>query len=304
MATNYLDRFGFDEWIQRVKAAKTHAEHEALGREMADKIESAYSNESTRKKPIAAIRKATLAALDGASCPSYLGFSGRGDDVSEQPFVMNFLFVGEPETERDRYWEKLEQQGLTDKAKQMLIDAVSSDSDTVSANGEPTKPAAVSIEPDYTDDEATAIRTAMDYKGMSREEFRKAAELYYARNIISNAEKNQQDLSKVSTQELMENKEYLRIKGRGEELAKRAIAAIIEYNNQQKSPDDRWYISSRTVADVGKVGLRAANVALNELGGHKEINKQWGLSPYHRRGDTRQITEDISLTKEETDNAA
>lgn len=314
---SYLGRFGFDEWIERVKAAKTHGEHEKLGREMATKIEAAYPNESSRKKPLSAVRKAALSALEGVDCPQYLAFAGRGNEVFEHPYAMNFLFVGEPETERDRYWEKLEEQGLADKAKAMLSDTVNDDSDpetivseSISVETVEPKPEAEPETEDADDgDLDNLIRTAMDIRGLSRNELIDTAIRYYCKNVISNAEVHNIDLSKLSSKELIEDKQYSRIKGRGEELAKRAIEAITAYNNQQKSPDTRWYVSSRAVADVGHVGLRAANVVLNELGGHKEINKQWGLSPYHRRGDERQITEDVSLIEEnkqneETDNAA
>lgn len=94
--------------------------------------------------------------------------------------------------------------------------------------------------PDYLQTESEEIqemvRAALDFSGMSEDEFVRKAIVSYARNFKPHAKVQVENLS---TSELIGSK----IKGSSEELSKRAIDAIIEYNLSQPERENRYQIS-------------------------------------------------------------
>jgi hypothetical protein len=275
--TNYTQALGFDTWIEKVQRTTAPKEIEGLGRAMMLAIADRYPNESSRKKPIAAIRKATIEALEDEDCPRYKSFRGRGNTLYHDPLICNWLYLGQPEMERPRYQEKLKDLGETDP----MINATATALDALDSK-----------------DQAT-IRAAMDEKRMDRDEFIRTAAIYYARNILSNRDRHQQDLSDVPTRELMESPEYSRVRGRGEELANRAIDRIKSWNEKCQAEgmkDRQWYIGNRTIAELAGVGLKSATAAIQARKDELDLHHSGcELTPYSNRGVNWAIGDDVSM---------
>ena len=117
------------------------------------------------------------------------------------------------------------------------------------------------------------IEDAINATGKSAEDFIKTALLAYSRSVLG---KSRNDLSIVSTHDLMTSPTYLTAQGRAEEIVKRAIRAIKIYNDEiATEPSDRWAITQSALAELTKARPSSIKETL--------INYQDDLHSYHEK---------------------
>jgi hypothetical protein len=98
------------------------------------------------------------------------------------------------------------------------------------------------------DTEATQkLEQALKQSGKDLESFIRTAVQVYSNTIVGKSQKHTEDLTMVSTQNLLTDKAYTTHPGRAKELTKRAIQAIKRFN-AAVDPSDRWCITPSAIA--------------------------------------------------------
>jgi hypothetical protein len=156
----------------------------------------------------------------------------------------------------------------------------------------------MTIEQLELDTDTQAILTnALEHSGMALEDFIKQAIKVYAKTVTGKAKQTSEDLSNISTQDLLNNPKYSTHPSRAEELTKRAIRAIKFFNaNKATENADRWMITQSAIASL--TGSRQGTIKQlleqfkDDVDSH---NQTYGLNAYSNRKPGKDITEIINL---------
>jgi uncharacterized protein (DUF1778 family) len=153
-----------------------------------------------------------------------------------------------------------------------------------------------------TDDTKNLVSNALDHSGISLEEFIQNACSTYAKSLI-NKVKAIDSLETISTAELLNNSKYRTLPGRGEELAKRAIQAMISHNDMATEIDQKWFISQTSVSTLTGSKPTAVKPVIEQskikIDDH---NIKHGLNAYTNRRQGRNLEDEINFINFDANN--
>jgi hypothetical protein len=154
---------------------------------------------------------------------------------------------------------------------------------------------------DLDDETQQTLKEALSQSGMDLADFVKQAVKVYAKTITGKSKKHGEDLSAVSTSELLTDSKYNTHPGRATELTKRTIQAIRIYNTEVATePADRWMITASAIASL--IGSRQSTIkeimqqfqtSIDE----NNLKPEWNLTPYSNRKPGKKIDQIIQLTE-------
>ncbi|GAA6614895.1 hypothetical protein [Scytonema sp. NUACC26] len=141
------------------------------------------------------------------------------------------------------------------------------------------------------------IENALKYAKMSLPDFVKQACIVYGRTVVGKAKQvTETDLGNIPTSELLNNKEYRTLPGRVEELATRAIQAMIHHNDMATEKNQKWCITATAINTLtgSKMGLIKDVMEQRKIVIEDHNNKH-ELNPYDNRGRETKIEQDIDF---------
>lgn len=160
----------------------------------------------------------------------------------------------------------------------------------------------MSIEQLQLDAETTSIlENALEQSGMGLPQFIQQAVRVYAKTIMGKTHRHAEDLTTVSTQELLTGDAYKTHPGRARELVGRAIRAIKLYNSSPQigSNADRWCITQSAIARL--TGAKAKTIGEILEKQYKDdiasYNKTYEFTNYTNRKPGKNIEEVIKLAE-------
>ncbi|MBD2667391.1 hypothetical protein [Richelia sinica] len=140
------------------------------------------------------------------------------------------------------------------------------------------------------------VEGALAYSGKSLAEFIQQACKVYAKTIVGKVSNYESDLSAVPTTELLSSTKYKTHPGRADELARRAIVALENHNNNCTEKHQKWMITQTAIQSL--IGSKPATVKAI-LEGYKtrldDHNSKHELSPYDNRKPGKRIEDVIDL---------
>ncbi|MGM3308895.1 hypothetical protein ACSQ6I_23440 [Anabaena sp. WFMT] len=140
------------------------------------------------------------------------------------------------------------------------------------------------------------VQDALTHSGLSLAEFIQKACTIYATTLTGKAKQFDSDLSAVETQELLTSAKYKTHPGRAEELAKRAIVALENHNNNCTEKSQKWMITQTAIQSL--IGSKPATVKAileNYKTRLDDHNTKHDLTPYDNRKKDKIIQDDIDL---------
>lgn len=146
----------------------------------------------------------------------------------------------------------------------------------------------------------TYLQQAIESTGLDREEVLKRAIASYAKVVSRN---RRDDIETIPTEKLLNDPSLRTLPGRGEELAKRAIRAILKHNNEIATGDgDRWAITQSIIAALTGVRPSTVKMIIEEFrGAIDDHNEKFGIDGYSNRRIKMDIREAIDLAKLQPD---
>ncbi|MFL9458410.1 hypothetical protein AB0758_46265 [Tolypothrix bouteillei VB521301_2] len=141
------------------------------------------------------------------------------------------------------------------------------------------------------------VQDALNHSGMSLADFIKQACKVYGKTLVGKATQVN-DLESISTEELLNNKKLRTLPGRAEELAKRAIQALISHNDNATEKSQKWFVSPAAINLLtgSKIPLIKQVFEQYKLM-ISDHNIKHQLSPYDHRGTGRDIKSEVSITE-------
>lgn len=221
--------------------------------EVVNKICAQYENPSSRKNPLAAVRKALVKHYPHTSTKQadyqYFTNSGKGKVERWEHLALKYLTLSKQDWDEvgDEKRGEWQEETATQPAK---------------ANDEFTQLSIrkMNIEQLELDTETQGIvEQAIEQTGMNLAEFIQKACRVYAKTVTGKTRKQGEDLSAVSTENLLKDTTYATHPGRVDELTRRAIQAIKIYNSEIATErKDRWCITQSIITEL--TGSRASAV--------------------------------------------
>ncbi len=140
------------------------------------------------------------------------------------------------------------------------------------------------------------VEEAIAHSGLSIAEFvRKSCQTYSA-IVVGKAKMSNDDLTTVSTQDLLTNRVYKTHPNRAEELTRRAISALETHNNNCTEKSQKWHINQTAIQSL--TGSKPATVKEILKGCQQRLddhNAKHDLNPYDNRKPGQKLTEVIDL---------
>lgn len=140
------------------------------------------------------------------------------------------------------------------------------------------------------------VQNALTHSGLSLPQFIQKACTIYATTLTGKAKQFDSDLSAVLTEELLTSAKYKTHPVRAEELAKRAIVALENHNNNCTEKSQKWHINQTAIQSL--IGSKPATVKAilqNYTTRLDDHNSKHDLSPYDNRKKGKTIQDDIDL---------
>lgn len=145
------------------------------------------------------------------------------------------------------------------------------------------------------------VEAALNHSGMSLAEFTRRAMQVYANTLMGKLERQQEeDISTIPTDKLLNDPAYSTYPGKGEELTRRAIRAMKTHNDEiATESDQRWCITQSAIASL--TGSKPATIG-KAMKPFKQMidehNAKYELNGYsNRKGGDRDISKEINLTE-------
>lgn len=141
------------------------------------------------------------------------------------------------------------------------------------------------------------VQNALNHSGMNLADFIKQACKVYARTVVGKAEQaTKSELENIPTTELLNNSKLRTLPGRAEELAKRAIQALMSYNDNCTEKSQKWCI---TATSINSLTGSKMSLIKNVMEQYKlmidDHNGKHGLNAYDNRGRSTKIEEDVDF---------
>mgnify|MGYP001799739509 CR=1 FL=1 len=273
--------------VKKLQVSKNEKQVKSVCLEVVQEITASYQNPTSRKTPLATIRKAVLNTFPDTKTQQHslqcFTNSGKGKKPRYQHLALKYLTLSKEDWDElgdsnRKKWEK-EQQDSSNKLNlnDMTLEQLDLDTET-----------------------KEIAQNAMEQLNISLEELLKRSITFYSKTVVGKAKRNEEDLSHILTKELLEDKKYSTHPLRASELTKRAIVAIKKHNNEIASENNnRWCITQSVIAVL--TGSKPATIGktLNEF---KQLiddhNQKFQLNGYsNRKGKDRDIQQEIDLIK-------
>ncbi|MEM6399302.1 MAG: hypothetical protein AAF757_03595 [Cyanobacteria bacterium P01_D01_bin.116] len=273
--------------VEKLQVLKDEKQVKSVCLEVVQEITASYQNPTSRKTPLATIRKAVLTAFPDSQKQQhslqYFTSSGKGKKPRYQHLALKYLTLSKEDWDElgdsnRKKWEK-EQQDSSNKLNlnDMTLEQLELDTET-----------------------KEIAQNAMNQLNISLEELLKRSITFYSKTVVGKAKRNEEDLSHILTKELLEDKKYSTHPSRADELTKRAIIAIRKNNTEIATENDnRWCITQSAIATL--TGSKPATIGktLKQLEGLiNDHNQKYDLNGYsNRKGEGRDILQEIDLVK-------
>lgn len=273
--------------VEKLQVSKNEKQVKSVCLEVVQEITASYQNPTSRKTPLATIRKAVLTAFPDSQKQQhslqYFTNSGKGKKPRYQHLALKYLTLSKEDWDElgdsnRKKWEK-EQQDSSNKLNlnDMTLEQLELDTET-----------------------KEIAQNAMEQLNISLAELLKRSITFYSKTVVGKAKRNEEDLSHIPTKELLENKKYSTHPSRADELTKRAIVAIRKNNTEIATENDnRWCITQSAIAVL--TGSKPATIGktLKQFEGLiNDHNQKYGLDGYsNRKGKDRDILQEVDLLK-------
>lgn len=261
-----------------------------------------YQNFASRKKPLAAVRNAVkqhYPTTDQKTAEyQHATISGRRQKDDQGRYIKNserwehlalkYLTLSQEEWD---HWDTQARQEFRAKPQQA---AQPDTANTLTLSDMNLEQLELDIETRQT------VEQAIAQTGMELADFVRRALQVYAKTVTGKTRKHGEELTTVPTEKLLNDPAYGTHPGRGEELTKRAIRAIMSHNNEVATEQDqRWCVTQTAITEI--TGSRAATVKA-ALEPYQQMidehNSSHSLNPYsNRKGKDRDITQEVDLVK-------
>lgn len=272
--------------VKKLQVLKDEQQVKSACQRVITEITQSYENSASRKNPLATIRKAVLTAFPDSQKQQhslqYFTDSGKGKKPRYQHLALKYLTLSQDTwnelgDENRKEWKQ--QQTDSQQKVRLLIDM----------NKEQT---AIEI--------PEVAQLAMKELGIEPIELINRALVFYSKSIIGKAKRHEEDLSNVSTEDLLNDKKFSTHPLRASELTKRAVVAIKIHNSQIATENDfRWCITQSTIAVLTGSKPTTIGKTLNEFKQSiDDHNQKYELNGYsNRKGKDRDIRQEIDLVK-------
>ncbi|NEP57775.1 MAG: hypothetical protein F6K31_12255 [Symploca sp. SIO2G7] len=239
-------------------------------------LDSYPDTPNSRRNPMSSIRKSVR--------DKYPAQSGKSPHEGV-PFPYYFTDTGKGSVER---WEHLaikylvEDWNLKDDLEKpdTITPEPSTDKQSVNITPVPMNETSIDIfsEVGLEGEELTAVKQALGDADIK--EWVKLALLQRAKAINALHERLNEDLSMVSSEELMNDNKYRTNPNASRELASRAVRAIKDWNYNQ--PEHKWCITNKLISELTGVTPKAIAKVVEGMG-IEDYNQMMGLTPVVNR---------------------
>ncbi|MDF5714913.1 MAG: hypothetical protein PUP93_13770 [Rhizonema sp. NSF051] len=266
---------------------------EGLAKGVVAEIIATYTAPTSRKTPLAAVRKAVEIAFPSTkkqtSDYQYFSKSGKGNVPRYEHQALRYLTLPKED------WD-----ALGDTAREEYLEMKES------VQMEPTNQLNKSTlsnmhisQLEFDDETRLLVTDALVNSQKTLAEFVTQACKVYAKTVNGRA-KADTDLSTVPTSELLDTEinQYKTHPKKIEELTRRAIKAITTHNDKSAETDQKWFLSATAINGLTGSRVQSVNKILEDYKSMVDAhNDKHGLTAYTNRGSAknRQIHLEIPL---------
>lgn len=210
--------------------------------EVIEKIRLKYPTEpNSRRTPLSTVRKVLLSTFPDTTTQefSYQYFTnkGKGNVKRYQHLALKFLTLSTEE------WDSLGNEARQQwKANQEIKPEVKPEVET-EINIEDMEINQLGLD----EDTQQLVSDAIAHSGISLADFIRKSCTIYATTLLGRAKQKGDDLSGVSTEDLLSSDKYKTHPGRAEELTSRAITALENYNNNCTEKGQKWHVNQTAI---------------------------------------------------------
>jgi hypothetical protein len=294
------------ELVRALEAETDEEEIAALCREVVEEICDEYDKPNSRKNPLTILRKAVSEKFPPTSKQSakwqYFTNSGKGNQPRWEHLALKYLTLSEKDWDafggNDRAKWKASQQQIetTEVAPTTEITPTTKNLTLADMNIDQLE-----LDPQSKE----TVEKAVAQSGMSLAQFVQKSLQVYAKIVVGRTRKQKEDLTTISTEKLLKDKEFSTHPGRASELTKRGIRAIMIYNDEvATSKDQKWCITQSAVNQLISARANSVQSAMEPfLPMIDDHNSKHELSAYNNRkgrdkdGNPREIYREIDLCK-------
>jgi len=281
-----------EELAKLLQGVTDEATIKELAQSTVESIRETYPDSiNSRKKPMADVRKAVRAVFPATKEQEHKGQyftnSGKGNVPRYEHLFLQFFIL--TTDEYDAVGDDARQQW---KEQQQV--------ETIAPTPAPAPTATAKImnisQLELDSETQKMIEDAIAHSGMSLAEFVQKSCAVYSAIVVGKAKMSNDDLTTVSTQDLLTNRVYKTHPNRAEELTRRAIAALETHNNNCTEKSQKWHINQTAIQSL--TGSKPATVKEILKGCQQRLddhNAKHDLNPYDNRKPGTKLTEVIDL---------
>ncbi|MEA5527782.1 hypothetical protein [Nodularia spumigena] len=303
-----------EELAKLLQGVTDEATIKELAQSTVESIREAYpDNINSRKKPMADVRKAFRAVFPATKKQEHKGQyftnSGKGNVPRYEHLFFQFFTlttdeydaVGDDARQQWKEQQQVETPAPTPTpAPAEVAPAEVAPAESIPAESIPAPVATAKImnisQLELDADTQKMVEDAIAHSGLSLAEFvRKSCQTYSA-IVVGKAKMSNDDLTTVSTQDLLTNRVYKTHPNRAEELTRRAIYALETHNNNCTEKSQKWHINQTAIQSL--TGSKPATVKEILKGCQQRLddhNAKHDLNPYDNRKPGQKLTEVIDL---------
>lgn len=245
------------ELVQELKSVSDEKTIKEICAEVMDDIYEEISEPDKRKNKLDAyknrIRKEFPSTPEQEFDYQYFTKSGKGSVPRWQHLALKYLTLSEPDW--DELGDENRQQWKAEQAK-------------IKASSQPEIESESNMTITLTLDSQTQsiLNEALKNSGLSTTDYILKAIEVYAKTVNRKSKRQDEDLSTVSTEELLNDGFYSTHPNRAEELVKRAIRAIKKYNGEVATePKQRWIITQSLLVELTKSRTQSVVDAMSKF---------------------------------------
>ena len=295
--------------VQDLRGTTDNQTIESLAKVVVSEIIDAYESLNSRRVPLTAVRKAVQTAFKSTkkqtSDNQYFTKSGKGNIPRYEHIALKYLTLPKQDWDGMGDDSRTEYQKNQPTVEPQIEVTIEPQPEIITEPQLTIKDMQIQQLELDTETQQTVL-DALEHSGKSLAEFIQQACKVYAKTITGKAKRyGDNDLSTVATVDLLDpnNKDYKTHPKKIEELTRRAIFAIEQYNNEiATEQNQKWFISATAINGLTGSRVQSVNEILKAdenrlqriIDSH---NKKHELTAYTNRGNGRKIENDIDLVK-------
>ncbi|MEA5517299.1 hypothetical protein [Nodularia sp. UHCC 0506] len=276
-----------EELAKLLQGVTDEATIKELAQSTVESIREAYpDNINSRKKPMTDVRKAVRAVFPATKKQEHKGQyftnSGKGNVPRYEHLFFQFFTLTTDEYD-----------AVGDDARQQWKEQQQVETIAPAPTAKIMNIAQLELDPDTQ----KMVEEAIAHTGISLAEFVQKSCAVYSSIVVGKAKMSNDDLTTVSTQDLLSNRVYKTHPNRAEELTRRAIYALENHNNNCTEKSQKWHINQTAIQSL--TGSKPATVKEILKGCQQRLddhNAKHELNPYDNRKPGTKLTEVIDLT--------